>query len=82
MKYLCDKRLPATRVRGLPDLIELDTRGEIGKATTATSWEDKEAVENQIDEETGVRAEELREQLKEAKARHSREPGDESEHDG
>lgn len=77
MKYLCDKRLPATRVRGLPDLIELDNRAEIGKATSATSWEDKGDVEAQISEETEIRKEDLKQALRDAKERQEREPGEE-----
>jgi len=75
MKYLCDKRLPATRVRGLPDLLELDTRAEIGKATSATSWEDRDDVEKQIDEQTQQSQEDLRAALEDAKSK--RDEGDE-----
>jgi recombination protein RecT len=81
IKYLCDKRLPATRIHGLRDLIELDNRAEVGRATSPTSWEDKEDVERQIQEETEVRSEDLRMALNEAQQR-QREPGDESEHNG
>lgn len=85
LKYLCDKRLPATKIRGMTDLIQLDTRAEIGKATSATSWEDKDDVEAQISSQTEANAEDLRVALEDAKAKRDeageeaplREPGEE-----
>lgn len=67
LKYLSDKRLPATQIRGMSDLIELDTRAEIGKMTRPTSWEDKEDVEKQIDDETKARQEDLKMALEDAR---------------
>ena len=89
LKYLCDKRLPATKVRGLPDLLELDNRAEVGKITSATSWEDKDDVEAQIDQRTAESTEDLRAALEDAQAKRDegdeqppmREPGDESENE-
>ncbi len=69
IKYLSDKRLPATQIRGLADLIELDNRAEAGKLTRPTSWEDKADVEEKIDEETKARSEDLKMALEEAKQR-------------
>ena len=67
LKYLSDKRLPATQIRGLSDLIEIDNRAEVGKMTRPTSWEDKEDVEKQIDQETKARQEDLKMALEDAK---------------
>jgi len=69
LKYLTDKRLPATQIRGMADLLELDTRAEIGKMSRPTSWEDKEDIEEQIDQETKARSEELKMALSEARQR-------------
>lgn len=65
IKYLSDKRLPATKIRGLADLIELDNRAETGSVRGTVSWEDDAAVRASLSANTKEKQDALKARLAE-----------------
>lgn len=68
IRFLIDKRIPITSVR-LGDLLEIDNRSDTGKVTRPMAGEDATVLEQQIDQETVARQEELAMKLKEERKR-------------
>jgi len=63
LKYLCDKRLPATKIRGLTELIALDNMAETGEARGAMVWDSDEDARATLASNTANRQEELKQRL-------------------
>ena len=68
IRFLIDKRIPITSVR-LGDLLEIDNRADTGKVSRPMDGEDATVLEQNIDQETQARQEELAMKLKEERER-------------